>query len=301
LGTSVALALDEAGRRVSGHPSVSVVNVGPLCTQLRVTRTLLGVPWQTVVTVWNDEPRVDLDVHVQWPGLEKWQVRMPLAAGIPPESIRYGTPFHGSKWDEVPEQANSGYSPDEVHPRDWAQYREVQQWLHLSATEGGLTLTTRHPAFYHDGRSLQALLFRTPPSGGDYRFHFTNAGSNNWHFEYSLSDADWHAAPERGDISWRRPIVQAGAGLDTHRIADLDGDLLQLSALMPGQNGSTAILRLVNLSDETRTGTLTGEIIGTSAELVDLDDNVTAHISTEAGRLPVTLRPWQIQTMRLLP
>jgi alpha-mannosidase len=293
-------AIDEVNIQTAANAEVDLLNAGPLCQQVRIRRTLLGVPWVTMLTLWNDVPRVDVDLHTQWPGLENWQLRMPVASGVPQSSVVYGTAFHGSRWDEIPEGARAGYSPDEIRFEDWSRYREVQQWLHVKAANAGMTIATRHPAFYHDGSTLSAVLFRTPPNGGDRRFHFTNEGANNWHFEINLGEADWARAPERGDVSWRRPIIHSGHVSGDLNLLSSDTEFVQLSALIPVADGCV-LARLVNQSDQVQTAELTGSLVGSAAEEFDLDDNVIAEITSTERGLRTTLQPWQIKTLRLHP
>lgn len=302
IGTDVSITTDEGAREISTTTSVDVVSEGPLCTQIRIVRKLLDVTWVNMLTVWNDESRVDLDLHVQWPGFSKWQIRMPLVKSISRESIMFGTPFHAQRWDQIPVQVNDGYAPDEANPEAYAQYREVQHWLHLRGANAGMTIATRHPAFRNDGQNLDAVLMRTPVSCGDNRLYWSNPGSNGWHFELNLTDAVWDTAkaPERGDISWRRPVIRAGVSPEKVLMLANNGENVQLSACFAGSDGSITA-RLVNQSDRTCEVRLAGEAVGATSELMDLDENVTSRIDSSSGECVVMMRPWQIQTVRLHP
>lgn len=303
LGNDTAPVLDAEAARTAVQAEARVVGMGPLCTQVRLDQVLLGVPWTTLITVWHDEPRVDLDVRVQWPALEDWQIVMPLVRSVPRQRIVHGTPFHGSAWDQVPEGASAGrVLQDELRTDDYDRYREVQHWIHLRDDDAGLTVATRHPAFAHDGSDLAAVLLRTPVSCGDNRLHWTNPGVTDWHFEIVLGEADWAdaGAAERGDIAWRRPIIQAQSTPDVIELLTNQGDPVQLSALIPGANGET-VVRLVNQSAMPVEARLTGAVVAEVAELIDLADEVTATRTSLGGELPVFMGPWEIQTIRLLP
>jgi len=297
LKTSATLCADETAQQTSGAAEVSIVASGPLCTQVRVARLFLGVPWAAVLTVWHDIPRVDLDQVVQWPGLVDLQLRLGIVAAVPRSAIHYGTAFHGSRWDEVPEDSIAGWANDELTPEAWASYREVQHWLHVTGAQSNVTITTSHIGFYHNGEDLAAVLFRTPASGGDLRFHFTNAGTTDWHFEYTFGADDWLSACERGDRAWRKPVLRANATDQTVDVLRaVDGEAI-LSALYPEPDG-TVVVRLVNESPRTAGLTLGGPVVRGPAEIIDLAGAVLQPLSVAGDTVQTTLGPWEIQTIR---
>ncbi len=298
LATSATLRVNEEALSTCRESEVSVVAVGPLATQVKVERTFLGVLWTSILTAWNDMPRVDVDHAVQWPGLTMQQLRLGLIADAPRDTIHFGTAFHGTRWDEVPEGSNAGWASDEVTPEVWASYREAEHWLHVASGDAGVTIATGHPAFFHDGENLKAVLFRTAASGGDYRFHFTNAGLTTWHFEIVLGDSAWTGAPELGDRAWRKPIVVVGATQEATDALRSEGDEVMLSALMNESDGSI-VARLVNQSDQERTVALTGTAVRDHAAVIDLDDNLVRLLPVEDHRVRTAVGPWEIQTIRL--
>ena len=69
-------------------------------------------------------------------------------------------------------------------------YREVQGWLHVAGTGGGITILTTHPAFHYDDHTLAAVLLRTSPSCGDNRLFWENAGEQVFTFTLLLNGND---------------------------------------------------------------------------------------------------------------
>jgi alpha-mannosidase len=300
LGNDVTLATDEGSRSESVVESVEVVDRGPIVVRVRIRWSLLAVVWTTTIQVWADSERVDIETEVDWPGFENWQVRMPMAS-VPRPLITHGTPFHASGWEDVPEGVRP-LSRDEISADDLASYREVQHWVHVSASDGaaGLAILTQHPAFHHDGNNLEAVLLRTAPSCGDPRMAWTNPGRTTWAFRLVPVASDWREAdlPELADVEWRRPRILPNAAQARQQLLVNTGETVRLSALFVDPDGC-AVARLVNQSDTPRAVQLSGSAVGDSAQLVDLDGNTQQLVRAVDGVLSLDLAPWRIQTINL--
>ena len=299
LGNDVTLKTDEDGRVDATVESVELLDGGPVLARVRIRWILLDVVWTTTVRIWGASSRVDIDTQVDWPGFEKWQIRMPMAA-VGRAAVTHGTPFHASGWLDVPVEQQSRM-PDEISQENIDSYREIQHWAHLRSAnaESGLAIITTHPAFRHDGESLEAVLLRTAPSCGDPRMAWTNPGRTVWSFCFIPTSADWQRAdvPELADISWRSPRVIVGGGKSPLELLNNTGEDVRLSALFAEGNDISA--RLVNQSDSERTVRLRGAAVGVSADLVDLDGRVQSTLDAVDGELVLTLPAWRIQTIRL--
>ena len=271
---------------------VQLVSDGALASQVRLGLRLLDVEWALLLTVWHGQDQLDVDVFVRWPALERLQVRLPLVDGTRSDLVSYGTPFHASVWDDVPDAAGP-LMPDEISTADFAAYREVQHWV--AEPVSGLLITTQHPGFHLVDGALSAVLMRTPPSCGDRRMIWENAGANAWSYRLHLgaegADADVF---ERADRDWRRPMVVTGA--KTAPLLEIVGGAARLSALYP--EGDALVGRIVNQSGTTRTVRLRGRAVGGDARLEDLAGNVGAVVSPRDGEIELTLDPWRIQTIR---
>ncbi|MFD6175519.1 MULTISPECIES: glycoside hydrolase family 38 N-terminal domain-containing protein [unclassified Isoptericola] len=295
LGNDVTLRTDESVRVDALLTGVEVLSTGPLCAQVAIGWDLLDVRWHQVLTVWAHEPSLDVEVDVEWPALEDWQVRMPVVPRAPRDTVRYGTPFHGSDWEDVPEGSRP-FQPDEIAPEDQQSYREVQHWL--TAQEGELTLAvlTEHPAWRSADGETSAVLLRTAPSCGDPRMHWTNPGRTTWQLRLQVVGHAGEAA-RLADRRWRRARLVAGGAVPT-TVLENAGDDVRVSAFYVDDDGRPCV-RLVNQSDRLARVSLAGDLARDGAELVDLDDTVLGVVEAREGRLPVELSPWRIQTLRL--
>ncbi|MFI7066703.1 hypothetical protein ACIBL3_37290 [Kribbella sp. NPDC050124] len=297
LGNDVTLRTDEGARSAARVESVELSGLGHVAAVVRIRWRLLQVTWTADVRVWADSSRVDVDLAVRWPALERWQIRLPLGR-LPRADVSHGTPFHGSGWEDLPRQQNSRMA-DEISIEDMRAYREVQQWVHQRRGDSGLMLATSHPAFRHDGQELSAVLLRTAPSCGDSRMLWTNPGLNTWSFAFDVADADWRAGQvaERADRWWRMPRLVAGSVGEIDVLGN-SGDPIRISALYLRENGHL-VARLVNESALPAEVALTGDVVRDRAELVDLADRVQQEVEEHEGALRFTVPPWRIQTVDL--
>ena len=190
----------------------------PLFRRVRIRKRLLRCDVEQTLTLWAPEPRVDFETRIFWWGKRFQQVRLGLPSAPRRGDITYGSPFYGVGWDEVVPGARPR-RPDEILPEDYERYREVQGWLHLRARRGGLTICTSHPGFFFDG-TLEAVLLRTPPSCGDGRLFWENAGEQVFRFSLFPAEAGWQdaGAPHRAATCLRPPV--AGWVTDGGDVAD---------------------------------------------------------------------------------
>ncbi|QOR70834.1 hypothetical protein IM660_00480 [Ruania alkalisoli] len=296
LGNDVTLATDETERIDAELIVVEARDVGPLCAQVAVEWELLGVRWRELFTLWAHAGSVDLEIDVEWPALEDWQIRMPVLGAVDRAQLRYGTAFHGSGWDDIPTGAGP-LQQDEVSAEDFASYREVQHWLAAYHPETTVALLTEHPAFRSVPGETSVVLLRTPASCGDRRLHWTNPGRTTWAFQVQvIPGSDPHEPARRADRRWRAPRLMFGGAAPREILHNL-GDPVRVSALYLDDDGA-ACLRVVNQSDSTAHVQLAGELATRGGATVDLQGSVLEHLEYLDGGLPLALEPWQIRTVK---
>ena len=298
LGNDVTLATNEALRVDASVRSVDVLETGPLVARVTLVWELLHVLWTTTVSVWAGEGRVDVDTEVDWPGFERWQVRMPIAE-CARSAVAFGTPFHFSRWEDFDSRV-APLMPDEISPEDLRSYREVQHWVHVQDGSSGLALLTSHPAFRHAGEGLEAVLLRTAPSCGDPRMMWENAGRTTWNFRLvpCSSDPESGSIGELADRAWRPPRIIPAAGASADRVDALlnDGDPVRLSAMY--LDGAQLVVRVVNQSAKPAEIRLSGAAVTGPALLTELSGEVLGSVVPENGVVTHTLPPWRIQDLR---
>lgn len=294
LGNDVTLATDEEQRVDAVLLDVAVGSQGALAVQVHLDWELLGVTWRQILTVWSHEKAVDVEIDVDWPALEDWQVRLPLLPEASRSALSFGTPFHGSPWDCIPEGAHP-YAPDEISPEDQAAYREVQHWIAADDADGAVAVLTEHPAFRSDHGETSAVLLRTAASCGDRRLHWTNPGKTTWQFRVQVLDASDDVAA-LADRRWRRSRVLFGDAAESVLLEN-HGDDVRVSALYLDEDGR-ACVRLVNQSASTVTARLTGLLTAEGADVIDLTGAVVGEVPVADGRVDIELAPWRISTLK---
>jgi alpha-mannosidase len=306
IGNDVTMRTDETARVAAETVDVELLGSGPMAAQIRIVQRLLDVEWIQVLTVWNGtvrngSARVDLEVGTRWPGTPGWQVRIGLAPALDTALVTYGSPFHATGWADVPAGAQPRVR-DEIDVADYPAYREIQQWMHVAESRGGLTVTSPNPGVHrHSDGTMEAVLLRTSISCGDERFAWDNAGPHVWRFGLHFGDADVQGAGSAhlGDIQWRPPIltVTADPPEPTSLLVN-SGDPVLLSALYP--DGEHDVLRLVNISPRQADVFLRGPLLAGEVQRVDLTGAPNGETwSAGEAEIRLTVPPWRIQTFRV--
>lgn len=307
-GNDVTLRVADAPPVRQVAAGVEVTAVGPLFTTVRIRKQLLKCEVVQTLTVWNHEPRLDLETRIYWWGAQRQQVRLVLPSLGDCSAISYGAPFYGVGWTEIA----AGTSPrnsDEIAPADQLNYREVQGWLHLAGEHGGLTIITTHPAFHCADGELSAVLLRTAPSCGDPRLFWENAGEQVFRFTLRPAARDWRSArvQEQAACDLRPPVarlVRGGGGSlpPSQGFLQLQGASAALSSLyVDGATGAT-LLRLWETAGAAHEVTLAGALAQGQAQIVNLlGEEVDAPLSGQAGSWQFSLPAWGIRTVRISP
>jgi alpha-mannosidase len=284
---------------------VESVGAGALCRQVEVRKRLAGCDVLQTLTLWGHEARLDLRTRILWWGKRNQQVRLGLPTVADKGAIVYGSPFYAVAWDETVAGA-APRRPDEIAPEDYDRYREVQGWLHLRGAGGGMTICSDNPGFHHGG-SLEAVLLRTPPSCGDPRLYWENAGEQVFDFSFVPGDGDWRRAdaPRLAAERFRPPVARAvtsgGGPLATSAsLLAIEGALV--SAIYTGLDRAGTVVRFHEPAGRTGAARLTGPLGNGRATLVDLLEDTLPEqeaLAGEPGDWRIRLPAWRIATVRL--
>ena len=314
-GNDVTLRIQPDSPRAEAElVNVEVLDSGPLFTRVLLRKQLLKSTVEQTLTLWNRQPRLDLETCIYWHGEHHQQIRLNLPSAEAGRIV-HGSPFYGVGWDETVE-GTSPYNPDEVTPPDQAAYREVHDWIHLWGETGGLSIITNHPGFHLQDDAVAAVLIRTSPSCGDGRLFFENAGKQVFSFHLIPGETDWRAAhtPVIAQAMHRLPVakryVSSSATADnnlpnTYSLLSMtkeSGGALQdlaLSSLYPAHNSSDVLLRVWDTTGRGEDITLSGPLAQAGAALADLMDNAADPLSGQPGRWRLDVPPYGIRSVRL--
>lgn len=283
---------------------IEIVEMGPLCAQVRIHKRLLKCDVEQTITLWGNEARIDLQTRIFWWGAHHQQVRMMLIDAPDRLNIAYGAPFYGIGWTETAE-GTAPRNSDEITPADQMSYREVQGWLHVVGECGGLTIITSHPAFHHNGQTIEAVLLRTSPSCGDVRLFWENAGEQVFNFTLRPNDGDWRAAhvQQQAACQLRPPVarlVQAtGGGLPAEQsFLQVGGSSVALSSLATGTTPGSTLVRVWETAGANGEIDLTGAFSEADALVVDLLGELAEPLAGRPGNWRASLPAWGIRTIQ---
>jgi alpha-mannosidase len=295
VGNDVTLATDDTEDVWATVIDTTIVRAGP-AVSVRSHQRLLDTDWYVQATVYPGHRDVDLEVATRWPGTAGWQVRLGLALDVNADQVAYGTPYHRTRWTDVSTLAGPAVR-DEVQPADYASYREIQHWVQVDRADGCLVVAGTNPGVHLADNRLSAVLMRTAVSCGDPRFHWDNHGEQVWEFTLRVSDHDPPAAMLANEFC-SRPMVLLADADESAGLVGSTGDPVHLGSI--ATDGDATLLRLVNLSARPAHVVLTGDVLGGSAELIELDGRPTVpppRVGPEG--VVFDLDPWRVSTLRI--
>jgi alpha-mannosidase len=290
---------------------VTVVSCGVLFTEVlvrsRICDSILEQRWK----VYNQLPRVDLEVKLLWWGKPKMQIRMFLPLNKNFDDITYETPFYANKWSQTME-GSGPYSKDEMEREEWERYRETVNWMDFSNGKIGINLSSRHAHYYIDGPNLQVVLLRTGINCGDSRRYSANAGERKWNFSFTVHKGDWKkGAIYRRGFEFARPLIvsavkdsSASANLpESHSFLRLEPSNLVVSAVKsPDRDGKKAsIIRFYEMEGNACTAKL--QLAGNLKKAYEtnlLEEEQKELTVSSDNLISVEVKPYEIKTLKVL-
>jgi len=284
---------------------IEVVEAGALFSTVRIVKHIMHCEVEQTITLWNDEAHLDLQTRIYWWGAHNQQVRMVLPGAAERANVTYGAPFYGVGWTESAEGSLPRNS-DEISPSDQSSYREVQGWLHSRGERGGITIFTMHPAFYHDEKTLAAVLLRTSPSCGDNRLFWENAGEQIFTFSLRLNERNWRTSDvqQQAAHQLRLPVAQLvqtqnGDLPIAQSFLQVRGSSVALSSLYPGSIPGVTMVRVWETAGVSQEIAFTGPLGGKAAVSANLLDEADESLAGEPADWQLSLPAWAIRTVQL--
>ena len=275
--------------------SVRVLDAGPLRGTLAIKRRLLNSTITQRIALGCNSPRLDFDTQVDW------QERHILLKVAFPVDVLAPQATYEIQWGNVqrPTHRNTSW--------DWARFETVaQKWVDLSEGNYGVSLLN-DCKYGHDVRAnvlrLSLLRGTTEPDPladlGEHRFTyslFPHAGPWNEatiRAAYALNDP-LVVAPGSGRADRHSPPVTAG-------LLDVDQPNVVIETVKRAEDGRGLIIRLYESQRcrgpvRLKTGFPLAEVWETNL----IEDDETQLTLDEDGALTLSLRPFQIVTLRLI-
>ncbi len=274
--------------------SIRVLDSGPLRGTLIIKRRILNSTYTQRIALACDSPRLDFDTQIDW------QERNILLKVAFPVEILAPAATYEIQWGNVqrPTHRNTSW--------DWARFETVaQKWVDLSEGDYGVSLLN-DCKYGHDirGNVMRISLLRgtTTPDPvadlGEHRFayslfpHAGALGEATIGAGYALNDPLIVAAGSgRGDQS--APATAGLLGLDRPNVV--------IETVKQAEDGRGLIVRLYE--SQRRRGPVTlrpAFVLAEAWEANLIEDDQHALPLNADGSLTLTLRPFQIVTLRLI-
>jgi alpha-mannosidase len=230
---------------------------------LRIPGRVADIPVVQRLILYQGLKQLDIENSVEWTEPRFVRIEQLIPILQPDAEMVYGVPFGANSVKNV--LAGSGPSAsDEIDPKAWEQYREIQGWVFAGTSEWGLTLAADHQLVRLEPGVIHASMIR----GQRYTsvkivradevssIHFPAQG--HYVFRYSLSSGsgDWKASKSyQSGLAFNNSLIPvsvvdeiSGKSLPpTHSFCSVQGENLVISALKKSATDNSIILRLYEI------------------------------------------------------
>jgi alpha-mannosidase len=279
--------------------SVTLIEHGPLLAAVRVVRSFGESRIEQTVTVTAGDPAVRIDTEIDWHEREKIvKLAFPLDvhADRTAAEIQFGHVYR-------PTHTNTSW--------DSARFEiSCHRWIHVAEPGYGVALAN-DATYGHD------VTRTTRPDGGTTttaryslvrapRSPDPEADQGRHRMSHTLVPGATVAGAVASGYSLNLPLrVTAGSGTDTPSLVSVDGDGAAIEAVkLADDRSGDVVVRLYESLGGRASATLRASFPIASVQVTDLlerplGDAVVAVASD--GSVPVSLRPFQVLTLRLRP
>jgi alpha-mannosidase len=277
--------------------SVTVVEHGPLRVTLEVRRRILNSPITQRISLTHDGRRLDFETDISW------QERHTLLKVAFPAAVLTPRATYEVQWGHVerPTHRNTSW--------DWARFETAaQKWVDVSEGDYGVSLLN-DCKYGHDIRDAA-------PNGAVMRLSLLRsstrpdptADTGDHHFTYSLLP---HIGP-LGAMTIAEayalnnpPIVYGdgppGPSVPAVPFITTDRDNVVIETIKAAEDGRGVIVRLYESQRQRGPVTLRTAFPLATAWQTNLLEEAQGELAVDGHTVQLTLRPFQIVTLRLLP
>ncbi|WP_341348513.1 alpha-mannosidase [Paenibacillus sp. FSL H3-0469] len=269
-----------------------VVSSGPVQTVLKFRWQLGESQIEQEIILPRNSRRVDFRTRVSWREQHKL-LKVAFPVDIVAAKATYEIPFGAL---ERPTHRNTSW--------EQAQFEVCgHRWADLS--EGGYGVSLLNDCKYgydiHDG-VLRLSLLRSP------RWPDRNADQGEHEFTYSLypHSGEWRQADTVQEAAaLNEPLLaineaaHSGRYPSTHAWLAFQSSHVMLDTIKPAEDGSGTIVRLYEAAGSRETAALDWKDEDVRACRVNLLESRTGSVETTGGVIPLSFRPYEVQTLKL--
>lgn len=276
--------------------AVRVVENGPLRATLEITRRILNSTYTQRISLVYNSPRLDIATTIVWR-----ERHILLKAAFPADILTQKATYE-IQWGNIerPTHQNTSW--------DWARFETcAQKWVDLS--EGGYGVSLLNDCKYgHDIRDniIRISLLRSPTAPDP------QADQGEHHFVYSLLPhaGGWETAtiaeayalndPLIVKHTFRRETPDAIQGLPLAFI-QCDAPNIVIETIKQAEDGQGIIVRLYESQRRRGEVTMTTGFPLAEVQRADLLEGSQSELTPNGSRFSLTIRPYEIVTLRLVP
>jgi alpha-mannosidase len=276
--------------------SIEMIEYGELRQTLEIKRKIMNSPYIQRISLNHDSPRLDFDTHIEWN-----ERHILLKAAFPVEVLAPHATYE-IQWGNVQRTTHRNTS------WDWARFETcAHKWVDLSEGDYGVSLLN-DCKYGHDirGNLMRITLLRSPtmpdPAAdvGEHRFKYSlypHAGS-------------WKEDTQREAYLLNDPILVYRSQVERRTSESLLSNLQSLlsvsspnviiETIKRAEDGDGIIIRLYESQRKRGPVQLrAGFAVDAAWETNLLEENIS-ELSVEGDSIPLSLRPYQIMTIRLI-
>jgi alpha-mannosidase len=302
--------------RTTGRTVINSVNRveieenNPVRTVLRIDGDIAAIPITQRLSLYRALKRIELENIVDWRQGRFMKIEQLFPYESPEAQIRYGIPFGSVTSSDVMPDTGPHFG-DEIPREIWRQWRQIQDWIFVGATEWGITICADRQLITLGEGVIRAGMLRSSysPVGiarGDKPFlrQFPPAGKYVFRYLLSSGKGGWAAAKSyRAGLAFSNPLIPVSAVDElsekplppTRSFCALAGDNLVITALKKAEGDGGVVLRVVEMEGaraETRL-----EFLGRRRNFREV--NLLEEETRPGDQETLRLKPHEISTIRL--
>lgn len=275
--------------------SIEVVEAGPLRAALKITRRILNSPYEQIISLAYNSPRLDITTNIDWRErsvLLKAAFPVDVLSPVATYEIQYGNV-------QRPTHRNTSW--------DWARFEVVaQKWVDLSEGDYGVSLLN-DCKYGHDIRDnvIRISLLRGPSQPDPV----ADLGAHTFTYSLLPHAGSWDERTIAAAYALNDPVVAArGTGRAVeHTPAALEGMLrldrsnIVIETIKQAEDGRGVIVRFYEARRQRGPLSLTASFPLAEAWLTNLLEEDQTRLEVNGNRVTMSIRPYQIVTLRLIP
>ncbi len=271
---------------------ITIIEDGPLRAGLEIERTLGASTIVQRVYLLADSRSLTFDTQINW------QEQHTLLKVAFPVDLLSPVATYDVQWGNVerPTHRNTTW--------DWARFESyAHKWVDLSEGDYGVSLLN-DGKYGHDihGHVIRLTLLRSPT----YPDPNTDQGDHRFTYALYLHQGDWRsgtaaAAYALNDPVWLHPVGEGSGDGAAASLLEVDAPNVIIETIKQAEDGEGVIVRLYENERSRGVVTVRTAFPLAAVHRCNLLEENQAELRAESHSVSLTIKPYQIVTLRLTP